>query len=91
MKYFLSNASADTLLEVLLHVAFSRWHIERVFEDGKGEIGLDHFEVRQYRSILRHLVLSMVSFLFLVCETQRLQKKLSMDHLPSTESRRSAA
>jgi SRSO17 transposase len=91
VKYFLSNAPADTPLEVLLHVAFSRWHIERVFEDGKGEIGLDHFEVRQYRSIMRHLVLSMVSFLFLMRETLRLQKKRSMDHLPSAGGRRSAA
>jgi len=91
LKYFLSNAPADTPLEVLLHVAFSRWHIERVFEDGKGEIGMDHFEVRQYRAIQRHLVLSMLSFLFLVCETQRLQKKRSMDHLPGAGGRRSAA
>lgn len=91
VKYFLSNAPAGTPLEVLLHVAFSRWHIERAFEDGKGEIGMDHFEVRQYRSIMRHLVLSMVSFLFLVCETQRLQKKRSMDPLPSAGGRRSAA
>jgi SRSO17 transposase len=91
VKYFLSNAAVDTPLEVLLHVAFSRWHIERVFEDGKGEIGMDHFEVRQYRSIMRHLVLSMVSFLFLMCETQRLQKKRAMDHLPSTGGHRSAA
>jgi SRSO17 transposase len=91
IKYFLSNAPADTALEVLLHVAFSRWHIERVFEDQKGEIGMDHFEVRQYRAIQRHLVLSMVSFLFLVRETQRLQKKRAMDHLPGAGGRRSAA
>ncbi len=91
VKYFVSNAPADTPAELLLHVAFSRWHIERVFEDSKGEIGMDHFEVRRYRSIMRHLVLSMVSFLFLMQETQRLQKKPSMDHLPSTGSRRSAA
>jgi SRSO17 transposase len=91
VKYLLSNAPADIPLEVLLHVAFSRWHIERVFEDGKGEIGLDHFEVRQYRSIMRHLVLSMVSFLFLMRETQQLQKKRPMDHLPGQGGRRSAA
>lgn len=91
VKYFLSNAPADTPVEVLLQVAFSRWHIERVFEDGKGEIGMDHFEVRHYRSITRHLVLSMVSFLFLMQETQRLQKKPFVDPLPSTGERRSAA
>jgi SRSO17 transposase len=65
VKYFLSNAPADTPVETLLLVAFSRWKIERIFEDGKGELGLDHFEVRKYLSIERHLILSCVSYLFL--------------------------
>jgi SRSO17 transposase len=65
VKYFLSNAPEDTPVETLLLVAFSRWKIERLFEEGKSELGLDHFEVRQYRSIQRHLILSCVSYLFL--------------------------
>jgi SRSO17 transposase len=65
VKYFLSNAPADTPIETLLLVAFSRWKIERIFEDGKSELGLDHFEVRKYISIQRHLILSCVSYLFL--------------------------
>jgi len=90
VKYFLSNAPDDTPVEVLLHVAFSRWHIERIFQDGKGEVGLDHFEVRRYLPLIRHLVLSMVSFLFLMQQTQQLQKKLVVDHLPRSRRRRSA-
>ena len=70
VKYFLSNAPEDTPVEPLLLVAFSRWKIERMFEDGKGELGLDHFEVRKYLSIERHLILSCVSYLFLA-EFQR--------------------
>lgn len=35
------------------------------FEQRSREIGLDHFEVRTYRSLLRHLALSAVSLLFL--------------------------
>ncbi|HUO09679.1 MAG TPA: transposase [Phycisphaerae bacterium] len=65
VKYFLSNAPEETPVETLLLVAFSRWKIERMFEDGKGELGLDHFEVRKYQSIQRHLILSGVSYLFL--------------------------
>ena len=65
VKYFLSNAPEDTSVETLLLVAFSSWKIERMFEDGKGELGLDHFEVRKYLSIQRHLILSCVSYLFL--------------------------
>jgi SRSO17 transposase len=65
IKYFLSNAPEGTSVETLLLVALSRWKIERMFEDGKGELGMDHFEVRKYRSIRRHLILSCVSYLFL--------------------------
>jgi hypothetical protein len=36
-----------------------------MFEHTKGELVMDHFEVRQYRTIQRHLVLSAVRHLFL--------------------------
>jgi len=65
VKFFLSNAPESTSAEVLLLVAFSRWRIERIFEDSKGELGMDHFEVRKYISIQRHLILTSVSHLFL--------------------------
>ena len=65
VKFFLSNAPEATTVEELLLVAFSRWKIERLFQDGKGELGLDHFEVRKYLCIKRHLIISCVSYLFL--------------------------
>jgi len=75
VKYFLANAAEDTPVETLLHVAFSRWHVERLFEDAKGQVGLDHFEVRKYRPLMRHLILSMVSLLFLMTEAGRVGGK----------------
>jgi hypothetical protein len=65
VKFFLSNAPEPVPLETLLLVAFSRWRIERCFEDGKSELGLDHFEVRHFKSISRHLLLTCISHLFL--------------------------
>jgi SRSO17 transposase len=65
LKFFVSNAPAETPVGVLLLVAFSRWRVERCFEDQKGEIGLDQYEGRRYQGLKRHLVLSMVSYLFL--------------------------
>ena len=65
VKFFLSNAPLSTPIETLLLVAFSRWRIERLFEDSKTELGLDHFEVRRYGAITRHLLLTCVSHLFL--------------------------
>lgn len=75
VKYFLSNAPADTPLTVLLHVAFCRWHIEREFQDAKGQLGFDHFEVRRYRAVRRHMTVSLVSLLFLAQEAHRLRGK----------------
>lgn len=81
VKYFLSNAPADTPLTVLLHVAFSRWHIERDFQDAKGQIGFDHFEVRHYRAVMRHMTVSLVSLLFLAQEAHRLRGKKTLVEL----------
>ena len=77
VKYFLSNAPRETRIEELLYVAFSRWRIERCYEDAKGEVGLDHFEVRKHLPLMRHLVLSMLSLLFLMRETVRLRESES--------------
>jgi SRSO17 transposase len=65
VKYFVSNAPPATPVGTLLLVAFSRWRVERCFEDEKGEIGLDHYEGRRYLGLKRHLILSAVSHLFL--------------------------
>jgi SRSO17 transposase len=85
LKYFLSNAPQDTPVETLLLVALSRWKIERMFEDGKGELGMDHFEVRRFGSIQRHLILSCVSYLFLA-ESHQAHRggKPGPDDLPSS-------
>jgi len=83
IKFFLSNAPASTPVEVLLLVAFERWRIERMFEDSKGELGLDHFEVRRYCSLCRHLLLTCVSHLFLAEFCQRQKKRPAADGVPS--------
>ena len=76
-KFFLSNASAGVPLPVLLHVAFSRWSVERCLQDEKSELGLSHFETRGYPAIQRHLLITQVSHLFLARETQRLRGEKS--------------
>jgi SRSO17 transposase len=87
IKYFVSNAEAETPLETLLLVAFSRWRIERCFEDGKGEVGLDHYEGRRWLGLQRHLILSAVSYLFLAEQQQRLGEKTSRTHRVSDSYR----
>jgi SRSO17 transposase len=65
LKFFVSNASPGVPLEWLLSVAYSRWPIEQCFREEKDELGFDHFEVRGWQSIHRHMYLSQVSHLFL--------------------------
>ena len=88
MKFFVSNAPPDTAVGTILLVAFSRWRVERCFEDGKGEIGLDHYEGRRYPGLKRHLILSAISYLFLATTHQRLRGgKTRIDRLPSAYRR----
>jgi len=85
VKFFLSNAPESTPVEVLLLVAFSRWRIERLFQDSKTELGMDHFEVRKYPSIARHLILTCISHLFLAEFWLTLRgKKSRVDDLPGS-------
>lgn len=92
VKYFVSNCSSDTPVENMLKVAFSRSHIEHLFEEAKGDIGWDHFEVRSHLALQRHLLVSMLSFLFLAEQEQRLKKKKPVvEPRPSARGRRSAA
>jgi SRSO17 transposase len=92
VKYFFSNLPADAAIEEVLRVAFTRWHVERCFEEAKGEIGLGHFEVRKWKALLRHLILSAASLLFLNEQVKRMRwEKPLVDSLPGKGRRRGAA
>lgn len=83
VKYFVSNAPPETTRTQLLRVGFTRFAVERCFEDEKSEIGLDHFEIRNYLSLKRHLIISAVS-LFFLAEVQQEDRgeKSAVDGLP---------
>lgn len=88
LKYFISDAAAGMPLEVILHVAFGRWPVERCLEDEKSELGLSHFEARCYPALKRHLLITQVSHLFLARQTQRLRgEKLGGDAAPGARCR----
>jgi SRSO17 transposase len=65
IKYFVSNAPEDVPLDDLLLVAFSRWRVERSFQDTKQKLGLGDYEGRCYTGLLRHLLLCSLSYYFL--------------------------
>jgi SRSO17 transposase len=48
-NYFLVSLSTKRTKKQLIRLVMQRWRTERVYEDLKGEIGLDHFEGRRFR------------------------------------------
>ncbi len=71
-------------MQTLLLVAFSRWRVERCFEDQKQEVGLDQWEGRHWLGLKRHLILTSVSYLFLMRVREDLREKKSRaDRVPS--------
>lgn len=89
-KYFLADMRLcpGATLETVLHVAFARWPIERCLQDKKSELGMSHFEVRTWQSLCRHLLITMVSHLFLARQTQRLRGEKSGHHFVPSPHRR---
>jgi SRSO17 transposase len=89
VKYFISNAPADTPVEKLLRVAFSRWNVEHTFRVAKTEIGFGHFEGRSYVALMRHIIMCLVVMGFVAEHTDRLRGEKSGDDdgtsLPSVE------
>ncbi len=83
VKFFMSNAPPQTGIGALLLVAFSRWRVERCFEDDKSEIGLDQYEGRRYLGLTRHLILSAISYLFLARVRQEWGEKPRVDRVPA--------
>jgi SRSO17 transposase len=52
-------APQATPLEEVVRAAGSRWTVESSFEAAKGEVGLDHYEVRTWTGWYRHITLAM--------------------------------
>lgn len=65
MACYLSNAPVNTPWLTLAQVASTRYTVEQCIEEGKGETGLDDYEVRYWHSWHRHITLSMLAHTWL--------------------------
>ena len=65
MAYVLVFAPTGTSLEEMVEAFGARWTVEQCFEEGKGEVGLDEYEVRSWHGWYRHVTLSMLALAFL--------------------------
>jgi SRSO17 transposase len=80
--YVLVFAPVGTSLEEMVEAFGARWTVEQCFEEGKGEVGLDEYEVRSWHGWYRHVTLSMLAMAFLAAlrangEEGTLKKSLS--------------
>lgn len=65
LAYYVVSAPKKTSLEIMVKVAGTRWAIEESFESAKGEVGLDHYEVRSWGGWHRHITLAMFAHAYL--------------------------
>jgi SRSO17 transposase len=65
LAFYACYAPAATPLVGLVRVAGTRWAVEEGFEQAKGEVGLDHYEVRKWPGWYRHITLALLAHAFL--------------------------
>jgi len=73
--YALSNAPPETTLIELVRTRSSRHRVEEVFQQAKGEVGLDHYEVRSWVGWHHHVTLAFLALWFLILERGRMGGK----------------
>jgi SRSO17 transposase len=76
--YYRVAGPAQTTLPEVVQVAGSRWKIEEGYEQAKGEVGLDQYEVRGFRAWYRYMTLALLAYAALVVvqgQARALEKK----------------
>jgi SRSO17 transposase len=72
-KYFWSNAPATASVRTLVRVGFRRWNVEHAIRLAKSEIGLTHYEGRDYTALLRHQTWCLLMLTFVAEHSERLR------------------
>ena len=65
LAWYVCYGPAGTALEELVRIAGRRWTIEECFEEAKGEVGLNQYEVRWWDGWYRHITLAMLAHAYL--------------------------
>ncbi len=73
--YWLSNLPQNTRWQTMISTVMSRWQIERDYEELKQELGLGHFEGRNWRGFHHHATLCIAAYGFLILERLSDRKK----------------
>jgi SRSO17 transposase len=75
LKYYISDADADTPLSTLALVACTRCQVEEFLEDSKSYLGMAQYETRSYVGWHHHMTLVGLAHLFVTLARKRLQRE----------------
>ncbi len=71
VAYYLVYAPEAAGLGEMARAAGSRWTVEDVFKLAKGQVGLDHYEVRSWAGWYRHITLALLALALLATSTSK--------------------
>jgi SRSO17 transposase len=71
VAYFVCGGPPGTTLQKPVEIAGTRWAVEDLFELGKGDCGLDEYEVRSWVGWYRHVTLSLYALAVLAAIRSR--------------------
>ena len=91
VAYYLVYAPTDTPLAEVVRAVGSRWAIEDLFKLGKGQVGLDQYEVRSWTGWHRHVTLALLALAILAATTGQKGARRPMTVSSRSASRSSAA
>jgi SRSO17 transposase len=65
LAFYQAYGPEATTVKELVKVCQERWAVEECFAEAKGEVGLDHYEVRKWDAWHRHVTLCLLAHAFL--------------------------
>ena len=81
--YWFSTLPANTPIKTLVSTAQGRWRIERDYQELKSELGLHHYEGRNWRGFHHHASLCIAAYGFLIRERLRSKKNSAQLETPA--------
>ena len=84
LKFYFSNAPSACSHAELIRICGLRWPVETTLEEGKDELGMDHYEVRSWAGWHHHMAQTFMAHLFVIHLGLLLKKKFGIDLRPNS-------